>query len=172
MAVKKNEVFPGETGEFLRERQFRDVVLREMIHTDIPQIMAIEESSFPTPWTYGIFTRELELDFSHNYVFDLHGEVIAYTCTWLIEGEVHIMNIAVKREYRRRGLGMALLGETLRRACGMRAKFVFLEVRESNERALSLYRRLGFDIVHVRKGYYTDTQEDAFIMARWLSPIE
>ncbi len=135
---------------------------------DLDEVMDIEEVSFPTPWTMGIFMREFELEFSHHYVFDAAGGVVGYIVFWLIEGEVHIMSIAVRSDLRRLGIGTEILRRSLARAKELGGRYVFLEVRENNSAAISLYTKAGLSVEYKRKGYYTDTREDALIMAREL----
>ncbi len=141
-------------------------VMRPMIPEDIEQVLKIEKSSFPTPWTRAIFMRELSLDCSHNFVFDLNGDVKGYVSFWVVDGEVHILSIAVEEEYRRQKIGTAILQFALDMAKGIGGQFAFLEVRESNKEAFGLYNSLRFKTVKIVEEYYTDTKEDAIIMAR------
>ncbi len=143
-----------------------DLEMKPMGVEDLGEIMEIEESSFPTPWTLGIFMREFELEFSHRYVFDVAGGVAGYIVFWLIEGEVHIMSVAVRRDLRRLGIGTEVINLALAKAKEIGGRYVFLEVREHNQAGIGLYRKMGFRVVYKRKGYYTDTKEDALIMVR------
>jgi ribosomal-protein-alanine N-acetyltransferase len=143
-------------------------ILRPMSVTDLQQIIHIEKTSFPTPWTLELFVRELSLKFSHNFVLDLLGMVIGYINFWVVAGEMHIMSIAVHEEYRNRNVGTMLLERSLSYARRQGAEYVHLEVRRDNDAAIALYRGMGFEVVGERKGYYTDTGEDALVMARYL----
>ncbi len=143
-----------------------DLEMKPMGTEDLGDVMDIEETSFPTPWTMGIFLREFEIDFSHRYVFDLLGQLAGYIIFWLIEGEMHIMSIAVRRDMRMLGIGTEILRRSLEAAKGLGGKYVFLEVREHNEAAIGLYAKMGFSVVYKRRGYYTDTKEDALIMVK------
>jgi ribosomal-protein-alanine N-acetyltransferase len=145
---------------------FSELEMKPMGMEDLDEVMDIEETSFPTPWTMGIFMREFELEFSHRYVFDYEGSVAGYIIFWLIEGEVHIMSIAVRRDLRRLGIATEILKRSLAEAGDLGGKYVFLEVRENNGAGIGLYRKMGFRVVYKRKGYYTDTKEDALIMVR------
>ena len=145
-----------------------ELVMKSMEMEDLDEVMDIEESSFPTPWTTGIFIREFDLEFSHHYVFDLMGTVVGYIVFWLIEGEVHIMSIAVRQDVRRLGIGTEILNRSMDLAKGFGGRYVFLEVRQCNAAAIRLYEKMGFIVEYRRKGYYTDTKEDALIMAREL----
>ncbi len=143
-----------------------ELEMKSMGIEDLDEVMDIEETSFPTPWTWGIFMREFELEFSHRYVFELGGGVAGYIIFWLIEGEVHIMSIAVRRDARRLGIGSEILKRSLAAAKDLGGKYVFLEVRENNRAGIGLYAKMGFRVVYKRAGYYTDTKEDALIMVR------
>jgi ribosomal-protein-alanine N-acetyltransferase len=159
--VKDNRNSPLDEAPAAEELEMKPMGIE-----DLDEVMAIEESSFPTPWTLGIFMREFELEFSHRYVFDLDGVVAGYIVFWLIEGEAHIMSVAVRRDLRRHGIGTEVLKRSLATAKELGGKYVFLEVREHNGAGIGLYRKMGFRVVYKRKGYYTDTKEDAFIMVR------
>ncbi|MBN2225609.1 MAG: ribosomal protein S18-alanine N-acetyltransferase [Deltaproteobacteria bacterium] len=143
-----------------------ELEMKPMGIEDLDEVIEIEKSSFPTPWTLGIFMREFELEFSHRYVFDLAGGVAGYIVFWLIEGEVHIMSVAVRRDLRRLGIGTEVLKRSLEKAKEIGGRYVFLEVREYNDAGVGLYRKMGFRVVYKRRGYYTDTKEDALIMVR------
>jgi len=143
-------------------------ILRPMSVTDLQQIIRIEHTSFPTPWTLELFVRELSLKFSHNFVLDLLGMVIGYINFWLVAGEMHIMSIAVHEDYRNKRVGTMLLDRSLVYARRRGAEYVHLEVRRGNDAAIALYRGMEFEVVGVRRGYYTDTGEDALVMTRHL----
>lgn len=156
----------------LKEKVSRDIIavskIRPMVTGDIDQVLEIEESSFPTPWSRILFQREIELDFSYIFVIEQNREIIGYVNYWMIVGEIHIMNIAVKEEYRKVGVGNFLLQYSLDSAKRMGGACAFLEVRTGNSAAHALYRKNGFEFIGVRRGYYTDTKEDALIMEKAL----
>jgi [ribosomal protein S18]-alanine N-acetyltransferase len=139
------------------------IVPMEFSHLD--EILNIEEKSFATPWSRYAFTCELmDNDFARYFVL-IHDElVIGYMGLWVILDEAHITNVAIHPDYRNRRLGEVLIREVVWRCQGMGVLRMTLEVRVSNLCAQSLYTRLGFVSAGVRKGYYTDNQEDAIIM--------
>ncbi|KFN02046.1 ribosomal-protein-alanine N-acetyltransferase [Bacillus clarus] len=142
-----------------------DMTFRKMTTDDIAQIVAIEESSFSTPWTADAFYRELTLnDYAYYVVIEKDGLVIGYCGLWMIIDESHITNIAILPEYRGQKLGDALLKEVIEQAKELGAKTMTLEVRVSNEVAKQLYRKHGFQNGGIRKGYYSDNQEDGLVM--------
>lgn len=142
-----------------------DYRIEEMQEKHLDQVVAIEKMSFPTPWNrHQLYSELYHNDLAHYYVAVV-GEVVAgYAGMWVILDEAHITNIAVHPHYRGRRLGWALLKELERRAKDYGVERMTLEVRPSNRQAQSLYRHAGFAPVGLRKGYYTDTREDAIIM--------
>jgi ribosomal-protein-alanine N-acetyltransferase len=141
---------------------------------DLEEILAIENDSFPTPWTPGLFRSEMANPISRMVIgrSAAGGEVVGYAVFWRVADEIHLHNIAVRRDLRRGGIAATLLEEVLRRCRPEGARFVTLEVRRSNIAAQKLYERFGFAVSGVRRGYYTDTGEDALIMSADLEPDE
>lgn len=140
-------------------------VFRAMRVEDINTICDIEKEAFPTPWTAGAFQNELSNNhFAHYLVMEVDGAIAGYAGMWVIMDEAHITNIAVRSMYRGKKLGERLLTELRRKANNRGAKRMTLEVRVTNRIAQNLYEKLGFRSVGVRKGYYTDNNEDALIM--------
>lgn len=136
--------------------------------SDLDGVMAIEEVSFPTPWSRRMFLEDFSREFSDTLVAaGADDEVLGYAVCWTIAGESHLLNIAVHSARRGKGIGRALLSECIRRAARAGASVIFLEVRAGNEAAQRLYRSMGFVFRGIRKGYYTDTGgEDAVILDR------
>ncbi len=95
--------------------------------------------------------------------------IVAFAVFWLLAEELHLLDLAVAPEYRRRGLGRRLLTEVLVRGYQKGAEFAWLEVRPSNMPALALYQSCGFQQVMVRKRYYSETGEDALVLMLPLS---
>lgn len=142
--------------------------LRPMTMEDIPQIVAIEKVSFPTPWSAYAFTCELcDNEFARYLVIvkDTYPwTVLGYGGMWLICDEAHITNIAVSPAFRGQGLGKLLMEGMIAEAKARGMKRMTLEVRVSNHTAQKLYRNLNFVSAGIRPGYYVDTNEDALIM--------
>lgn len=136
-----------------------------MSEEDLDEVLAIERDSFLTPWTRDNFRFEIRSNpFARNDVVRKDGRVVAYACVWIVGDELKINNIAVHRDWRRRGLGTAVLLHLLRRARAEGCADAELEVRPSNLEARRLYERHGFRETRRRKGYYQDTREDALVM--------
>jgi ribosomal-protein-alanine N-acetyltransferase len=136
---------------------------------DLEEVLPIEHASFPTPWSRAAFLYELKQNqLARCWV--ARGEttgapvVLGYLCLWEIGPEVHITNLAVHPDWRRRGIAGALLGRTLEDARQRQLRLAILEVRPTNTEARELYERLGFRVIGRRKGYYVDTGEDALVM--------
>lgn len=90
--------------------------------------------------------------------------VVGYGGFWLMAGEAHISTIAVRPGWRRRGIGELLLATMIKRAMELAADVITLEVRRSNLAAQALYKKYGFSVAGIRKGYYSDNREDALLM--------
>jgi ribosomal-protein-alanine N-acetyltransferase len=136
---------------------------------DIPGVVEIENLSFPTPWSESSFRYELqENPYASLFVARTREltTVIAFACLWIVDQEVKINNIAVHPSYRSQGVGTRFLRFLIDHAASQGCREVTLEVRPSNQAALSLYRKAGFVPIGRRKQYYTDTHEDAIVM--WL----
>ena len=136
-----------------------------MAVSDLDQVLEIERASFPTPWTRAAFCYEIEQNkVARCTVLRGRRGIVGYLCLWEIGHEIHITNLAVHPEWRRRGVARQLLGAALIEGVARGVTLAFLEVRPSNTRALALYESLGFQVIGRRNGYYFDTGEDALVM--------
>jgi len=115
-----------------------------------------------TSWLGGIFRHrhspEDETAKLRQYIFGFAG-------LWMMADEAHIINIAVREQYRRQGIGELLLIAMIDLAVEMKARFIVLEARVSNTIAQGLYAKYGFKAVGIRRAYYTDNHEDAVMMS-------
>lgn len=165
-------------------------VIEPMQLRDVAEVMEIERVSFPSPWSARAYRYELqENNLSHYLVARprrplakkepgfLTGlqrslgvavppevNILGYGGFWLMAGEAHISTIAVRPDWRRRGIGELLLVAMLERAVELGADLATLEVRVSNVAAQGLYQKYGFAKVGLRARYYSDRGEDALIM--------
>jgi len=112
-----------------------------------------------TPWIKRLFGRR-EREYLHNTEF-----VLGFAGLWIMLNEAHIIAIAVRNDYRRMGIGEALLISVIELATRLNANVVTLEVRASNKVAQALYDRYGFHVVGRRPRYYSDNDEDAVLMS-------
>jgi len=115
-----------------------------------------ERSSGLVSWLRCLFKRELPS--TREYIFGFAG-------FWIMAGEVHITNIAVRQKHRRQGIGELLLISLINLATKLDARLITLEVRASNTAAQGLYSKYGFARAGVRRGYYTDNREDGVLMS-------
>jgi len=145
------------------------VSFRSMVSDDLDEVMAIESASFRHPWSSRFFLEELQAPCARSILVQVGGKIVGYVLFWLLSDEVDIHNIAVHAEFRRRGLGQALLRQVVDQARSRDSSRVTLEVRVSNIPAQKLYESVGFLTKGLRKGYYSDDGEDALIMA--LEPV-
>jgi ribosomal-protein-alanine N-acetyltransferase len=138
-----------------------------MIEADIPAVLVIEGLSFSNPWSDATFRGEVQnkgISFPVVIVHEPDQRVAGYIIYWQIRDEVQITNIALHPDFRGRGIGETVLTVILKEVSGKGATFVTLEVRSSNMPAVSLYRKLGFKVLGIRKGYYGNPVEDAYVM--------
>jgi [ribosomal protein S18]-alanine N-acetyltransferase len=142
------------------------LALDRMRPEDLDEVLAIERVSFTMPWSRGAFLYEMQQNrVARCWVArDDDGHVSGYLCLWEVADEVHITNVAVRPNARRRGIARTLLSSVLDNARARAFKVVVLEVRPSNHHALTLYESFGFRVVGRRHGYYYDTGEDALVM--------
>lgn len=142
--------------------------VREMRAVDLPDVVRNETRAYPFPWTAGMFAdclRDTQFD---NRVGLLGDQVVGHGILSTGAGEAHVLNLCVARRYQGFGWGRELMLHLLDRAARIHlARTVFLEVRPSNEVALTLYRSLGFVEVGRRRNYYPAAvgHEDALVMA-------
>jgi ribosomal-protein-alanine N-acetyltransferase len=148
-----------------------EIEVRQLSYPDLPQVIAIERSVFPTPWSLAMFVLELSKQSGICLAAMLpteHGRrLIGYLICSRYETVWHVMNVAVDAEHQRRGVASALLGELYERVEDETARYT-LEVRRSNQTAIRLYEREGFRAAGLRRRYYQDNGEDALVM--WRTP--
>ena len=142
--------------------------IRRMKEDDLPEVRTIEALSFSNPWSDDTFRGEIQntsISFPLVVVRRPADKVVAYIIYWQIGDDVQINNVAVHPDCRGLGLGEAMMRHVIARVRAAGASFVTLEVRQSNTPALTLYKKLGFEIMDTRKNYYTRPDEDAYVMA-------
>jgi len=133
---------------------------------DVPQVARIEQSVSATPWPRHMLLAELGRPSTLDLVAVEEGDVVGYVLASRYADVWHILNVAVRDDRRRRGIGRGMLQELFGRAAVVPHLGFTLEVRVSNAGAITLYENLGFLSHGVRKGYYSDNGEDALIMWR------
>jgi len=142
---------------------------RPMQDADVSDIMEIERRSYPHPWTRLIFNDCLHAGYC-CWVAERQGIIEGYGIISVAAGESHLLNLCVRPESQRQGIGLKILQHLISVARRHEAEIIFLEVRPSNKAACELYRRTGFNELGARKDYYPagGGREDALILARVL----
>ena len=134
--------------------------------SDIDDICVVEAEAYGQHhWSRDSFVNELENNLARYYVArNSEGELLGYLGTWMILDEAHITTLAVAKKFRQNKVAQSLLFSFIEDCYKNMIKYITLEVRVSNEPAISLYTKLGFNSFGTRKGYYQDNNEDALIM--------
>lgn len=165
--------------------------VERMILADVPEVGVLERMVFTLPWSNHAFEYELQYNpMAYFAVVRRRGAgadgqegrrvpagvirrlgskparqpALGYGGFWLIVDEAHICTLAMHPEWRGQGLGELLLTHLIDHATALNAAVATLEVRISNLAAQQLYRKYGFEVAGLRKGYYSDNHEDALIM--------
>ncbi len=145
-------------------------ILRPMSLADLDQVEEIDRLSFQLPWPKDAFLYEIKQNpnslcwVAEQRMSDQSPIIVGTIVVWLILEEAHIGTLAVRPGYRQEGIAQRLLAKVLLEAARSGAAYALLEVRMSNQAAQNLYKKFGFEVVGLRKGYYQDTQEDAVLM--------
>ena len=137
---------------------------------DVPAIVEIERAAFSDPWSVRSFREALDQRSIFFWCARRDGVgVLGYVVAWFVADEGEIANLAVSPSARGMGVGRALLDAALEAAARRGVGAVYLEVRDSNERARRLYESRGFEEVGRRRGYYRRPVEDAIVLRRSLA---
>jgi len=138
---------------------------------DLPSILVIERASFSDPWTEEMFLSEMSdhpSQGSHLHAFSYVAKnslnhLVGYIFFWILSDEFQLMNLGVDVLWRNKGIGAALIRRALYVGEQSGIRVGYLEVRASNAAARSLYEKIGFKKIGVRKNYYTHPREDAIL---------
>ena len=142
--------------------------IRPMTTEDCAQVAAIETMSFSMPWSLHAFTESVGNPNYRFLVAEEAGEILGYCGFVYVLDEAEIPNVCVSEEARRKGIGQALMENLIETATALGIVTLHLEVRQSNEAAKNLYRRMGFEEIGIRKNFYDLPKEDAILMCRTL----
>jgi ribosomal-protein-alanine N-acetyltransferase len=142
-----------------------DYVIQPMRQSDLARVVEIENLCYPNPWSAELFQRELDNPLASVELLWIAGELAGYLCSWMVSGELTILNVAIAPPFRRRGAAAALLRHVIGKNRSQGLERVFLEVRVGNIGAITLYRSFGFQEVTLRRRYYPDG-EDAMVMMK------
>ena len=152
-----------------KNNNFDDLIFSPLLPSHIDQMVMIEQECFSVPWSREALMEELDNPCAHYVVCnDKEGNVVGYIGSRIVLDEADITNVAVRPQYRRRGIGLKLVTIMLGLMKHMGVASVLLEVRESNLPAQNCYAQAGFTVVGRRKNYYELPKEDALLMGREL----
>ncbi|MFQ5470163.1 MAG: ribosomal protein S18-alanine N-acetyltransferase [Gammaproteobacteria bacterium] len=140
---------------------------RQMLDNDLSSVLSIEQSSYDFPWSLQIFKDCLKVKYCCRVVL-YENEIVGYGIMSFGAGEAHILNLCIRNDLRRQGLGRSFLAWLIDEARLLNVENMFLEVRPSNTAAIRLYESVGFNEIGLRKAYYpTDGgRENALILGR------
>ncbi len=151
-----------------------DILIRQAELSDLDAILTIEEASFSGPWTKESFLSALSSEYVTVFAAEVFGtevvgtereaRLVGFGCVCTFAPECEIQNIAVHPDARGNGIGERLLSAMLRHGMEKGADTAFLEVRESNTPARTLYEKSGFLSIGIRRNYYSKPTENAVIM--------
>lgn len=141
------------------------LLIRRWEYKDTRQVADIEADSFKDVWTYQMLADTFLSKNFYGFVAEFNGGVIGYGGFINVSGDADITKIAVKKEFRRQGIGVAILAEMLKECKRQGVSRLTLEVRTDNKAAIALYKNSGFEFIAERKDYYAPG-EDAHVMQR------
>lgn len=151
--------------ERLPDPSVDELEITRMRRRHLRKVMSIESRVYPRPWSTSLFLSELAQRATRTYlVARLGGEVVGYAGMMYTTNEAHVTNIAVDPTYHGRRIGTRLLLTIITEAIARGAEVISLEVRVSNFVAQNMYVKFGFSVAGTRKGYYIETNEDAYVM--------
>lgn len=141
-----------------------------MTDKDINGVFNISNSCFSMPWSMESIKGELNNPLAKYIVArdEDSNSVVGFVGVWIVVGEGSITNIAVHPDYRKQGIGGKLLDFLINLCNDLDCSLINLEVRASNYAAQGLYKKYGFVVDGLRKGYYEDNKEDAILMTKHL----
>jgi ribosomal-protein-alanine N-acetyltransferase len=137
--------------------------------SDVNEMYKIEKKSFSTPWAKRDFFNVIDNEYGISLLIRNEKKIIGFIILLIVIDEIHIIDLAVTMEWRRQGIAKDLIArveETFKKC-----RCMWLEVRQSNEISINLYKSLNFNHIMTRKRYYTDTNEDALILYKELQNV-
>jgi len=142
------------------------MIIKSISPEHIDEIVKIENDSFSKPWPEQILINYIKKPgfFCNVAISGENEDVSGYSISTLIYDQIHVFKIAVSRCQRKKGIATELLSDTFNFYEKMGALSVILEVGTTNAPAISLYKKLGFEIIRTRKNYYGRNEGDAFVM--------
>lgn len=143
------------------------MLIREMECDDLAKIEILESQLFTSQWSRDDFIYEIKKnEVSYNYVLEEESEIVGYVGVWIMYDQAQITTIGVRSDCQRKGYGRYMMTQMINLVKKHGCLSMSLEVRVSNSPAISLYESLGFQNVAIRKNYYQDNHEDAYLMIK------
>ncbi|HOK41633.1 MAG TPA: ribosomal protein S18-alanine N-acetyltransferase [bacterium] len=142
-----------------------NIKISQLTINDLEQILEIEEEAFITRWSKQFYIKEITNENSYYIKAKINNIVVGFAGLNLILDEAHITKIAVRYEYRKKGIATKLLNYLIDYLKKNNFKKIYLEVRKFNLPAINFYQKNLFKIDGIRKGYYIDTNDDAILMS-------
>jgi ribosomal-protein-alanine N-acetyltransferase len=153
-----------EVGMCTQNKEELYVHIRWMIRRDMPEVLAIESSSFEFPWSEEDFIRCLRQRNCIGMIAEHDERIVGCMIYELHRNRLHLLNFAVHPDHRRRGIGRRMIQKLITKLSTQRRDRITLEVRETNLAAQLFFRSLGFRAISVLRDFYDDTVEDAYLM--------
>lgn len=138
--------------------------IRWTIRRDIPKVLTIESASFEFPWDEDTWIRVLRQRNNTGMVAEVNDRVVGSMVYELHRNQLHLLNFAVHPDFRRRGVGLAMVRKLVNKLSPERRNRIMLEIRETNLQALAFFKAQGFRAVSILRDFYEDTTEDAYLM--------
>lgn len=141
-------------------------LIRDMLDADLPAVLSIERQTYEFPWAEGIFRDCMRAGY-YCYVAEHQGKPVGYGIISVGAGESHVLNLCIHSDVRRQGCGSAMLKFLMEQARKVGAGCLLLEVRASNNNAINLYQKFGFNEISLRSAYYPAAggREDGLVFA-------
>ena len=139
------------------------MIIRKMTEDDLDKVVMLEKQIFSTPWSKQSFEDSLKQSYSYFYVV-VTEEIVGYCGVHNLGGDGEITNVAVEEKCRGKGIAYQMLSFVMEETAKEGVEAFTLEVRASNMPAIKLYEKLGFENKGIRKNFYENPTEDAYIM--------
>lgn len=140
------------------------MIIRKMQESDLVQVASIEKANFSVPWSVESFRESISLEHTIYLVAEEEGNIMGYCGMYRVFNEGEIVNVAVAEAHRRKSVASRLLEQLFTQSEELQVDNFFLEVRESNQPAIQLYKKFGFSEAGIRKDFYEKPRENAIFM--------
>lgn len=152
----------------MKQEKNNIIYVRRMEQEDILTVAHLEQECFCVPWSKAALTESYKQDIYSFFVAVIEEKVIGYGGIYYTCDEGNITNVAVREQWRTRGVATMLLENIFENAAKRKCKEIYLEVRASNKKAISLYEKMDFVVLGRRKNFYDKPTEDALVLCKKL----